>query len=50
MGTMATMADSGLDARAVQDLVPVKPLADIESSILEAYRSKLKAVFEKIKP
>ena len=49
-GTVATMLDSGLDAKAVQDLIPVKPLADVEQMILDAYRTKLKAVFEKIKP
>jgi len=49
-GTVATMLDSGLNAKAVQDLIPVKPLADVEQMILDAYRTKLKAVFEKIKP
>ena len=49
-GTVATMQVSGLDAATVQDLVPVKPLADLEPTILEAYRVKLKAVYEKIKP
>ena len=49
-GTVATMLESGLDAAAVQDLVPVKPLADLEQTILDAYRMKLKAVYEKIKP
>ena len=44
------MQESGLDAATVQDLVPVKPLADLEPTILEAYRVKLrKAVYEKIK-
>lgn len=49
-GAVATMLESGLDAAAVQDLVPVKPLADVEQATLEAYRAKLKAVFDKIKP
>lgn len=49
-GTVDTMLESGLDAGEVQDLVPVKPLADVEQMILDAYRTKLKAVFEKIKP
>ncbi len=49
-GTVATMFDSGLDAKAVQDLIPVKPLADVEQMILEGYRTKLKAIFEKIRP
>lgn len=49
-GTVATMSESGLGAEAVQDLVPVKPLADVVPSILDAYRTKLSAVFDKIKP
>ena len=49
-GTVNTMLESGLSAGGVQDLVPVKPLADVEQMILEAYRTKLKAVFDKIKP
>lgn len=49
-GTVATMSDSRLGAEAVQDLVPVKPMADIVPTILDAYRTKLTAVFDKIKP
>lgn len=49
-GAVATMFDSGLDAKAVQDLVPVKPLADVEQTVVEAYRTKLNAVFQKIRP
>lgn len=49
-GAVDTMLESGLDAGEVQDLVPVKPLADLEPVILDAYRTKLKAVFENIKP
>jgi pyrroline-5-carboxylate reductase len=49
-GAMATMRGAELDAKAVQDLIPVRPLADLEPTILDAYRAKLKAVFEKIKP
>jgi pyrroline-5-carboxylate reductase len=49
-GTVATMCSSGLDRASVQDLVPVKPLADVEQMIIEAYRTKLTAVFEKIRP
>jgi pyrroline-5-carboxylate reductase len=44
------MRDAGLDAAQVMDLIPVKPLADVEPTLLEAYRTKLKAIFEKIKP
>jgi pyrroline-5-carboxylate reductase len=49
-GTVAAMLESGLPAGGVQDLVPVKPLADVEQVILDAYRTKLRAVFQKIKP
>ncbi len=49
-GTVATMSNSGLDAEAVQDLVPVKPLADVVPMILDAFRTRLTAVFDKIKP
>ncbi|MGQ9576874.1 MAG: pyrroline-5-carboxylate reductase family protein [Thermoguttaceae bacterium] len=49
-GTLATMIQSGLDPQGVHDLIPVRPLADAEPMILEAYRTKLKGVFEKIRP
>ena len=49
-GAVATMLESGLDGAAVQDLIPVKPLADLQQTILEAYRMNLKEAFEKIKP
>jgi pyrroline-5-carboxylate reductase len=32
------------------DLVPVKPLADMEPSVLEFYRSRIPALHQKIKP
>ncbi len=49
-GAVATMFDSGLDGEAVQDLIPVKPLGEIEPTIREAYRAKLTAVMDKIRP
>lgn len=49
-GTVATMLESGLSAAGVQDLIPVKPLADVEQAILDAYRAKLPALYHKIKP
>jgi pyrroline-5-carboxylate reductase len=49
-GTVETLCASGLDRASVQDLVPVRPLADVEQTIIEAYRTKLTAVFEKIRP
>ncbi len=49
-GTITTMLESGLSAAGVQDLVPVRPLADVEQLVLDACRAKLPAVFQKIKP
>lgn len=49
-GAMDTITKSGLRPEQVKDLIPVKPLADIEPTVAEAYRSKLTAVMEKIKP
>lgn len=49
-GTVGTMAHAGLDAAAVQDLIPVKPLAGLDASVLATCRTKLTAVFERIKP
>lgn len=49
-GTVATMMESGLSATGVQDLIPVKPLAEMEQAILDAYRTKLPALYQKIKP
>jgi pyrroline-5-carboxylate reductase len=44
------MYNSGLDRAAVEDLIPVKPLADLEPTVCEAYRTKLTALMEKIRP
>lgn len=44
------MNESGLNAEQVQDLIPVKPLADAQPALLEAYRTKLTAILEKIRP
>jgi pyrroline-5-carboxylate reductase len=49
-GAVRTMAETKLSSDQILDLIPVKPLADIEPSILDAYRTKLPALFEKIKP
>jgi pyrroline-5-carboxylate reductase len=47
---LSTMFESGLSASEVIDLIPVKPIAEHEMQISEIYRSKLIALFEKIKP
>jgi pyrroline-5-carboxylate reductase len=49
-GAMETITQSGLRPEQVKDLIPVKPLAEIEPTVAEAYRSKLAALMEKIKP
>ena len=49
-GAARTLVDSGLAPADVMDLVPVKPLAEMESQVLEFYRTRLPALFQKIKP
>ena len=49
-GSARTLVDSGLPPAEVMDLVPVKPLAEMESQVLELYRTRLPALFQKIKP
>jgi pyrroline-5-carboxylate reductase len=49
-GSAKTLFNSGLPASEVMDLVPVKPLAEYEESIISYYDSKLTTIYEKIKP
>ncbi|PTX92280.1 NAD(P)-binding domain-containing protein [Opitutus sp. ER46] len=49
-GAARTLVDSGLPPAEVMDLVPVKPLAEMEPQVLELYRTRLPALFQKIKP
>ena len=49
-GTISVMFESGLSEKEVMDLIPVKPLADIEASLREAYRSKLREFMGKLRP
>jgi pyrroline-5-carboxylate reductase len=49
-GAARTLLDSGLTPAEVMDLVPVKPLAEMEPQVLELYRTRLPALFQKIKP
>ena len=48
-GSVRTFFDSGLGAAQVLDLVPVKPLADAEPQILQAYRDALPRLHAKLK-
>ncbi|MBP7372750.1 MAG: NAD(P)-binding domain-containing protein [Opitutaceae bacterium] len=49
-GASRTLVDSGLTPAEVMDLVPVKPLGEMEPQVLEFYRTRLPALFQKIKP
>ena len=48
-GALATMS-SELTPAEVMDLVPVRPLADAEPAVLDAYRTRLTAVMDRIRP
>jgi pyrroline-5-carboxylate reductase len=48
-GAVGTMYESGLPPEEVMDLIPVKPLGEDEEDIKKIYRSRLEAVFEKLK-
>jgi len=50
IASLNLMFKSGLKTAEVMDLIPVKPIGDHETQISEIYRSKLIALFEKIKP
>lgn len=50
IGTARVMAESGLPPERVMDLIPVQPLKAEEESLKEAYRSKLVALHQKIRP
>jgi pyrroline-5-carboxylate reductase len=49
-GAARTLLSSGLAPAQVMDLVPVKPLAEDEGAIRQAYQTRLPALFAKIKP
>jgi len=49
-GAFETLVRSGLSPADVMNLVPVKPLAEMESAVLDMYQTRLPALFEKIKP
>ncbi len=44
------MFESGLSPEEVMDLIPVKPIGEHQTQIVEFYRTKLMGLFEKIKP
>jgi pyrroline-5-carboxylate reductase len=49
-GTTETLFNSGLTYSEVADLVPVKPLGEVEEIIKGYYRENLNAIYNKIKP
>jgi pyrroline-5-carboxylate reductase len=49
-GATRTLLESGLTPAEVMDLIPVKPLAEMESQVVEMYRARLPAIHQKIKP
>jgi len=49
-GGTRTLLESGLTPAEVMDLIPVKPLAEMEAQVTEMYRTRLPAIYQKIKP
>ncbi|WCJ59386.1 NAD(P)-binding domain-containing protein [Fontisphaera persica] len=49
-GGARTLLESGLSPAEVMDLIPVKPLAEMEAQVTELYRTRLPALHQKIKP
>ena len=49
-GSARTLLESGLTPAEVMDLIPVKPLAEMETQVSEMYRTRLPAIYQKIKP
>ena len=49
-GATRTLLESGLAPAEVMDLIPVKPLAEMEGQVAEMYRTRLPGLYQKIKP
>jgi len=49
-GAARTLVDSGLTPAEVMDLVPVRPLAEMEPAVLESYRTRLPVLHQRIRP
>jgi pyrroline-5-carboxylate reductase len=47
-GGVETFFDSGLAAEEVVDLIPVKPLQAVEDDVREAYRARLRDLYDKL--
>jgi pyrroline-5-carboxylate reductase len=49
-GTMATIRESELSSEQVQDLIPVKPMAEEIQALCSTYEQKLEGLMQRIKP
>ena len=49
-GAARTLLESGLTSAEVMDLIPVKPLGEMEPQVTEMYRTRLPGIYQKIKP
>ena len=49
-GAARTLFDAGLTPAETLDLIPVKPLAEMEPQVAELYRTRLTALHQKLKP
>ena len=49
-GGTRTLLESGLTPAEVMDLIPVKPLEDMEAQVTEMYHTRLPSIYQKIKP
>lgn len=49
-GATRTLLESGQPPAEVMDLIPVKPLAEMEAQVTEMYLTRLPALYQKIKP
>lgn len=49
-GSVRTLLESGYTAAEVTDLIPVKPLAEMEAQVDEMYRRLLPCLYQRIKP
>lgn len=49
-GAITSLTESKLSPEEVMDLVPVKPLAEMEAHVLELYRTRLPGMLAKIRP
>ena len=49
-GSTRTLLEAGLPAAEVLDLIPVKPLAEMEPQVTGLYRTRLPALYQKIRP